>query len=785
VTFAPGSRIAQYELLESIGAGGMGEVYRARDSRLDREVAIKVMAPHIAADPEMRRRFETEARAIAALSHSSIVAIHELAVVNDTPVAVMELLQGETLRARLRSAALPWRDAAQIGAAIADGLAVAHARGIVHRDLKPENVFLTRDGAVKILDFGLALQRRLMPAVDADGPTVAAIVHTAPQVVLGTFGYMSPEQVTGDRVDARSDIFALGCVLFEMLSGRPRFEGSTPQEIVARLLHESGQHGSAIHAAGPPGFDLVVSRCTERLAAKRYQSAADVATALRALLGGSVVLSEERNAPSALTDARQARRARAARGKSLAVLPFANAGADASIEYLTNGITESIINSLSQLGGLRVVPRSLVFRYQGLQADPSAIGHALNARTILTGTVSQQGESLTIQAELVDTSTESQIWGEQFRLRLSELPNVQQEIAWQISEALRLKLTGVQKKKLRRRAKVNPEAYTEYLRGRHFFNSWTPDGFRRAIEHFDRAINHDASYAPAYAGLADTVGSMSYYGMFPPDEGFPRAEAAAHKAIALDPELAEAYGALALGNLFYRWDWAAAEREFRKSIALNASLASVRAFHALMLSTSSRHEEAMAEARAARQLDPLSPLVNMSVAWTLFFAGRCEDAVTELRHTRALLRIDSREEATSVIVVALELLGRFEEATEAARDCACFGVALDGDALLRAFRAGGAMAYWEERLVQQERAAAKLPPLSHYGFAVIYSQLGRLEEAVQHLEVLVTMHHGAPVFFAVDPGLLPLHGHAAYEALLTRIGVPRPTTASVPHTALP
>jgi serine/threonine protein kinase/tetratricopeptide (TPR) repeat protein len=772
VTFAPGSRIAQYEVIESIGAGGMGEVYRARDSRLDREVAIKVMAPHVAADPDMRRRFETEARAIAALSHSSIVAIHELAVVNDTPVAVMELLQGETLRARIRAGALPWRDAAQIGATIADGLAAAHARGIVHRDLKPENVFLTRDGAVKILDFGLALQRRLMPAIDANGPTIATLALTAPQVVLGTFGYMSPEQVTGDRVDARSDIFALGCVLYEMLSGRPRFEGSTPQEIIARLLHESGQHGSDIQAAGPPGFAAIVSRCTERLPSKRFDSAADVATALRALLSGSVVLSEARNAP----------RARTARGKSLAVLPFTNIGADASIEYLTNGITESIINSLSQLGGLRVVPRSLVFRYQGLQADPASIGHALNARTILTGTVSQQGESLAIQAELVDTDTESQIWGEQFRPKLAELPNVQQEIAWQISEALRLKLTGVQKKKLRRRAKVDPEAYTEYLRGRHFFNSWAPEGFRRALEHFERAINFDASYAPAYAGLADTIGCMSYYGMIPPDNGFPRAEAAAQRAIALDPDLGEAHGALALGSLFYRWDWAAADRAFHKSIQLNPALASVRAFHALMLSTTGAHEQAMAEAKAARQLDPLSPLVNMSVGWTVFFAGRCDEAVTELRHTRALLRIEDREEATSVIVVALELLGRFEEAAEAAINCSCFGAPLDGHLLLRAFREGGAKGYWEERLAELERAAPSLPSLTHYSFGVIYAQLGRFDEAVEHLALLVDLHHGAPVFFAVDPGLVPLHGHAGYEALLTRIGVPRSPMVSTPHT---
>jgi serine/threonine protein kinase/tetratricopeptide (TPR) repeat protein len=768
VTLAPGYRIAQYEILESIGAGGMGEVYRARDSRLDRDVAIKVMAPHVAADPNMRRRFETEARAIAALSHTSIVAIHELAVVNDTPVAVMELLQGDTLRTRLKSGALPWREAATIAASIADGLAAAHGRGIVHRDLKPENVFLTREGAVKILDFGLALQRPKLPGLDADGPTIA---HTAPHVVLGTFGYMSPEQVTGDRVDARSDLFALGCVLHEMLSGRPRFDGSTPQEVIARLLHESGGTERAA-ISGPPALTAIVSRCTERLPARRFDSAADVAAALRGLLSGSAIVTESRDVPKTR-----------GRAKSLAVLPFTNAGADSSIEYLVNGITESIINSLSQLGGLRVVPRSLVFRYQGLQADPAAIGAALNARTILTGTVTQQGDSLTIQAELVDTANESQIWGEQFRPKLADLPNVQQEIAWQISEALRLKLTGAQKKKLRRRARVDPEAYKEYLRGRHFFNTWTPDGFRRALEHFERAIDLDATYAPAYAGLGDTIGCMSYYGMVPPGDGFPRAEAAAQRAIALEPDLAEAHGALALGNLFHKWSWPEAERAFLKSIELNPALASVRAFHALMLSTASRHEEAIAEARTARQLDPLSPLVNMSVGWTLFMSGRCEEAVSELRQVRTLMRAEEREEATSVIVVALELLGRYEEAAQSAAGASCFGVPLDAPALLQAFRERGPRGYWEDRLVQLERAAANMPPLKHYSFGVILAQLGRSADAIEHLMVLVDYHHGAPVFFGIDPALTPLHGHPDYERMLTRIGAPRAPMASTPHTA--
>ena len=763
MTLDPGFKIAQYEILESIGSGGMGEVYRARDSRLGREVAIKVMAPHVAADPDMRRRFETEARAIAALSHSSIVAIHELAILNGLPVAVMELLEGQTLRHRITTGPLPWQESAQIGVAVADGLAAAHARGIIHRDLKPENVFLTKDGTVKILDFGLALRRTAVPAGLGEGPTVA---HTAAHVVLGTFGYMSPEQVTGEGVDTRSDLFALGCILYEMVSGRQVFAGSTPQEVVARLMTDTAHDLTVMEALAPREMIAIVSRCLQRLPANRLQTATEVSSALRGLMSGS--------SSTAIVGAGGARRGR--RGKSIAVLPFVNSGADPETEYLTNGITENIINSLSQLSGLRVVPRSLVFRYAGQQADPATIGLALNARTILSGRVSPQGEYLSIQAELVDTGTESQIWGEQFRPKLSELANVQQEIAWQISEALRLKLTGAQKKKLKRRAKVNPEAYQEYLRGRHFFNSWTRDGFRRALEHFNRAIDLDPTYAPAYAGMGDTIGSMSYYGLIPPEDGFPRAQAAARRAIELDPDLADAHATLGVGTLFFMWDWEKSEQHFKQSIALNPNLATARAFYALMLATAGRHDEALEQAQAGRQADPLSTFVNMAVGWVLFFSGRCENAVAELLHIRELLRGEARDEPGSVLIVAYEVLGRFEDAARLAMTSSCFGVPLDGEALLRAWQERGAPGYWAERLAALDRAT--LPPsLIHYNYGTVLALAGRSSEALDHLEQLVDLHHGGPIFFGVDPALGRLAGNPRFEALLNRIGAPRPTRA--------
>ena len=755
----PGSRLAQYEIVEPIGSGGMGVVYRGRDSRLGRDVALKVMAAHIAADPEMRRRFETEARAVAALSHPNIRSIHELAIVDGVPVAVMELLEGETLRMRLKRGALTWREAVETAAAIADGLTAAHTRGIVHRDLKPENVFLTSDNAVKILDFGLAFQRLDQPI--ADGPTVAA---TAQGVVMGTFGYMSPEQVTGGRVDARSDIFALGCVLYEMLSGRALFTGGTPQEVIARLLQDSVPELAAFDPLAPAELRPILSRCIDRVPTRRFESSQDVAMALRALLTGSAAVGSS------------ASKRRAVRGKSLAVLPFVNAGTDASTEYLIDGITESIINSLSQLGGLRVVPRSLVFRYKGLQADPSTVGLALNARTILTGRVLQQGDFLNIQAELVDTHTESQLWGEQFRQRISELMVVQQEIAWQISEALRLKLTGQQKKKLRKKPTVDPDAYQDYLRGRYHWNNWSPDGFKRALDCFERAIGRDPTYALAYAGLADTLGSMAYYGFVPPEDGFPRAKAAAQRAIELDPDVPEAHSSLALAMLFWDHDWAGAEREFKRAISLNSQLAIPHALYSIYLISVGRFDEAIDEGRHSQRLDPLSLLTNMTVCWGLHFARRTEEAIREVQRARELA--PTYQDASVILMNAYEDLGRFEEAARVCSDPACFGVKADEGELIQAYRTGGPEAYWRKRL-ELLASAPDRPGLLDFGYAVIYARLNEPDLALNHLERMVDLKTGGAVFIAVDPYVKRFRDLPRFKRLMERVGSPM---ASAPHT---
>ena len=758
--FVQGQRLAQYEILSPLGSGGMGEVYRARDLRLDREVAIKVMAPHVASDPEMRRRFETEARAVAALSHPGILSIYELVVVDGIPVAVMELLEGESLRQRLRRGPIEWRESVRIAAAVSEGLAAAHAKGVVHRDLKPDNVFLTSNGLVKILDFGLALQR-------LDTETLpGTMARTMQGTILGTFGYMSPEQVLGERVDGRSDVFAAGCVLYEMLTGKPLFSGATPQEIIASVLHDTVTDVEAFDPKSPPELRAIVSRAIARDRARRFQSAEDLAMALHSLLTGSAM------APGTAR--------RRTRGKSLAVLPFVNAGADPRLEHVADGITESIINSLSQLAGLRVVPRSLAFRYKGLQADPATVGLALNARTILTGRVVQHGDILNIQAELVDTHTESQLWGEQFRQNTSDLLTVQEEIAWQISEALRLKLTGEQKKKLRKRATVNPEAYQEYLRGRYHWNNFSPDSLRRARDHFERAVGLDPTYAPAYAGLGDAFGAMAYYGYVSPVDAFPRAAAAARRAIDLDPEIADAHITLAIERLFWGWDWLAAEREIQTAIRLNPKLALAHSVYALILAVAGHDAEALKEALLGRELDPLSLFINVGVAWVHHFAGRPEDAIREALKAREI--VPGFEEAGNVVASSYDALGKYEQAAAIIAQQPCWGVPMDGQALAEAFRTGGAKAYWRKRLELMPDPAT-MPPLAHYALAIVHRYLEDTDQALYHVECMVEAHLGACVFLGVDSNLAVLRGHPRYQAALTRIGVGPQQMASAAHTA--
>jgi eukaryotic-like serine/threonine-protein kinase len=556
-----GCELGPYRILSLLGAGGMGEVYRARDARLEREVAVKVLPEHLAQNPEALLRFQREAKAVAALSHPNILAIHDVGAERGVHFAVMELLEGETLRQRLEHAALPWRKAVEIGVAVTEGLQAAHAKGIIHRDLKPENIFLTNDGQVKILDFGIARVKQMMAT------PAAASELTKTGAVIGTVGYMSPEQLRGQEADAPSDIFSLGCVLYEMVARRRPFVGQSAAETITAIMTEDPPALAATGKEFPLELERVIKRCLEKQASERFQSARYLGFALRAVLNDS--------GATASAPARLRARLRPAiwigvamavllfgiavwsylrgAGKqavdSLVVLPLANGSSDPNLEYLSDGITEGIINSVSQLPGLKVVARTTAFRYKGREVDPQAIGRELKVRTVFIGKVTQRGETLSVQADLLDAADGSQLWGEQYHRRVADLIPLQEEIALQIAEKLRLKLTRAEQQRLKKHYPENAEAYLLYLKGDFYYSKLTPDGARTSIAYFNQALAKDPEYALAYSGLSLAQGLLPETDL-PGRERCLKAKFYAEKALLLNDELAEAHVALGTFNFF-------------------------------------------------------------------------------------------------------------------------------------------------------------------------------------------------------------------------------------------
>ena len=596
----PGTFLGPYEIVGPLGAGGMGEVYRASDVRLGRDVAIKVLPERFLKDRQALARFERETRALAALSHPNVLAIFDVGASGPVGYAVTELLEGETLRIHIERAPIPWRRAVEIAVAIADGLAAAHAKGLTHRDLKPENVYVTSDGGVKILDFGLA-RSDVAAAAEA---TISAATEVG--TVMGTPGYMSPEQVRGERAGPSTDIFSLGCVLYEMIAGRRLFAGpSVAERIAATLTDEPPRIGGI-----PMGLERSIAHCLEKRPKDRFDSARDVAFALKAAVGA-----DARESGTVID--------------SIAVPPFSTSTATPDAEYLSDGITESVINGLAQLTQLRVMARSTVYRHKG--EDPLRVGHDLGVRTVLTGRLCQRGEALMIAAELVDVARGTQIWGQQYRRQMADIFDIQEEISREISEKLRVKLTGEERERLGKRHTEDQEAYRAYLRGRYCWNQRTIDGMRKAVEHFRQAIDCDPGYALAYAGLGDALAMLGIYHGLKPSDSFPKAKVAAHRALEIDEGLAEAHATLGFCAQYFDWDLIAAERELNEAIRINAGYSSARQWYGMCLALSGRLDAAMREWKTAQELDPFSASINTTAAWPYYWAHRTEDALVRLR----------------------------------------------------------------------------------------------------------------------------------------------------------
>jgi eukaryotic-like serine/threonine-protein kinase len=641
-----GTQVGPYKVVAPLGSGGMGEVYRVRDTRLGREVALKMLPERLAQDRGARARFEREARALAALSHPNVLAIHDFCAESGHCYVVTELLDGQTLRARLRAVPMAWPEAVAIALAVAEGLAKAHAEGVIHRDLKPENIFLTADGGVRILDFGLARLEQTKARADE---STALLYKTREGMTVGTVPYMSPEQVRGGAIDGRSDLFSLGCVLYEMVRGRPPFLGRTSGETMAMILRDMPPAPEG--PAAPPELERIIGRLLSKEPRDRYGSARELAGDLKGLACGppdpAPAAAGERKGPAAaLAETAETRvtepmvrpaaaasrpRRRTRRIDSLAILPLRNASGDPAAEYLGDGITESLINGLARLPKLRVLASSTVFRYKGRDVEPVPLGRELGVHAVLAGRVLTLGDSLVVAAELVDVADGRQLWGEHYRRPAADIFAVQEEIGREIARTLLPRLTGAQRRQLARRYTEHPEAYRCYLRGRYHWNKRSAEALRKGIECFQQAIDLEPKYALAYTGMADSSMMLGLYGLIPPAESFPRAQAAARRALEIDPDLAEAHASLSTSILLYDWDWPRAEASAHRALELNPDYAAAHSWYGLALAMIGRWDRAFAAMIRAQELDPLSLSIMASTGLAQYQARRYDQAIATCR----------------------------------------------------------------------------------------------------------------------------------------------------------
>lgn len=740
-----GQTISHYKILEKLGAGGMGVVYKAQDLKLDRFVALKFLPPRLGTDDDEKKRFIHEAKAASALDHPNICTIYEIDEADDGQMFIaMAYYEGKTLKQQAASGNRQVVEVIDIAMQIVQGLATAHEHGITHRDIKPANVMITKDGVAKIVDFGLAKlsgQTRLTKA----GTTV------------GTIAYMSPEQARGEEVDYHTDIWALGVVLYEMITGQLPFKGEYEQAVVYSILNEEPKTIVELRAGIPVKLQRLVEKAIAKNLHERYQHMSEILADLSALKkeleteSTRKSISAEKPAPS------------------IAVLPFVDMSPQRDQEYFCDGISEELLDALTKVGGLRVVSRTSSFAFKGKEQDIRKIGEQLSVGTVLEGSVRKAGNRLRITAQLINVVDGFHLWSEKYDREMKDIFDIQDEISRAIVEALKIKLVGEPTSHLAKRYTENLEAYNLYLKGRYFWNKRFEGGLQQAMEHFKLAIEKEPTYTLAHVGLADCFIILGWFAYLAPKEAFPKAKAAVQKALEIDDRLAEAHASLGFIKFAYDWDWLEAEQEFKRSIELNPNYATVHWWYAFSLIMQGRIEESLAEIKRAHELDPLSLIINTGVGLILYFARQYDQALEQCLKT---LELDPNfGAARTYLGRALTQKSKYEEAiAEGQKALKLLGPSFIASWLGHTYAISGKKDE-ARKLLNEMNELSKQRYVSLYQMAPIHLGLGEIDQAFELLEKAYEQRDCYLCGLKADPLFDGLRSDSHFIELLKKMGL--------------
>ena len=786
-----GRTLSHYRILQRVGAGGMGVVYRAHDERLERDVALKVLPVGMLSDEPSRKRFRKEALALSRLNHPNIATVHDFDTQDGIDFLVMEYVAGETLGEILARGPLSESEVIRLGRELSQGLAAAHSAGIVHRDLKPGNVRLTPEGRLKILDFGLAKLER--PDVSADSATeTVSAPHTG--ATPGTLPYMAPESLGGKPADERSDLWGAGLVLYELSTARRAFPDTGSPRMIASILQDPPAAPRSIAPNLSPGLESIILKCLEKDPDARYGSAAALERDLGRLEKGEAVARPRRPRWPYLAGSLAATLAAALfalnvggirdlvlgagpRIRSLAVLPLSNFEG-AENEYFADGMTEQLIATLAQMGSLKVISRTSCMAYKNSKESLPAIARALHADAVLEGSVSRSGDRVRVTAQLIRAATDEHLWAKTYERDIRDILALQGDVAQAIAGEIRLALTPKERERFTKTRPVDPEAYKLYLMGLYAWNKRTTESIKKAIELFDRAIAIDPGYARSYAGLAVCYAVLPAYDTNYAEDALLRSKAAAHQALALDSTLAEPHAVLAGVKSENDYDQKGAEVEYRIALKLNPSYASAHQWYADFLSCLGRHREAIAEVKRAQDLDPLSPIINTEVGAILFKARQRDAAIESLRKTIDMDPSFARAHQTLGVVyrmsgMCIEGTWEFEkEDSLLGRRTAAEREAWYGP-LRRAFRANGRKGYYEQ-LLRQRQVVARTKVVSPMDFAVPHAELGNRDSAFFWLALARDQRNPTVLRIQAEPTWDKLRSDARYKPFLRTLGMETP-----------